>query len=242
MLKAQSLTPHDPAIENASLFLENDSEKGIASFEFIQYLSDYELGPKQIPIQMMFCFSNIQPEDGIQSIEGEYAANFEWEYNEVLNCMKATQKKSLMANQRGLINIAVQSIDKIPCSEGNKMGFNINLQPAPCMNGVNNIENDNVHAYTCVSPISSTEQIAQKLECVIFPNPIEHFFSFELNAFTEQLEIELIDAQGKILDTFLFKNTKQERINVRNYAAGIYTLRMTTKDGKSTNKKISIIK
>ncbi len=88
-------------------------------------------------------------EDPLAGIGGSWAGFFSWSYEKEYNSFMGVQVRDIPANSSGYISleyqVAVNTPDAYP---GN--GFNVNLQPPPRTNGINNTADDAVSAYTYV--------------------------------------------------------------------------------------------
>lgn len=76
----------------------------------------------------------------------------------------------------------------------------------------------------------------------VFPNPANKSFSIQLPAVTEQvISIELIDQVGKTVHNVdLPTGSREQTIEVTNYAAGIYILQLRDQRGALVRKKVMI--
>ena len=71
----------------------------------------------------------------------------------------------------------------------------------------------------------------------VFPNPTLTFLNVQLTAF-ENTIIELYSIEGKLLETQVASSTNMQ-IDMTNYSAGTYLLRVNTAKGKTSTYKIS---
>jgi len=122
---------------------------GVLQFSFFENLLDYT-GWQTDPITITVCLLNISPQNGAASIGGSYASTFNWIYDPGSNCAQGTQNQNILGGSGGSITIDFQVTNPIQCPN-NQIGFNANLQPAQCMNGINETVDDTESVYTCYS-------------------------------------------------------------------------------------------
>lgn len=237
---SQSMTFHDPTVQNPSVEIKEKSEEGKLSFQFIQQLSDYATLNEEQPIRMVVSLMNIKPKDGIYSIKGSYAQNFEWQYDAEMNYFLATQKGRLAKDKIGNIEMEFVVLNAPSCDNNQRIGFNVNIQPAACMNGVNEIDNDNVSTYTCQPALSTSLEELAAATYKIFPNPTTEFVNIQLNHTPEALTIEIINTQGKIVQQDFFEKSNAATIDISQLPAGTYSIQIKT-DEKFASEKIIII-
>jgi len=120
---------------------------GTLSFTFVENISDYN-GFNIDPVTVTVCLLNVIPVNGAGSVGGSFAPNFNWAYDSVSNCLQGTQNQTLFGGFGGPITVAFNQSNPILCPS-NQMGFNANLQPAACMNGINETVDDTESVYTC---------------------------------------------------------------------------------------------
>ena len=94
-VQTQSLTYHNPAVADAQVELNDDNEYGQLSFNYKQELSGFTSGMRHT-VKMTVCLLNVRPTNGVQSIGGEIAEKFDWQYDETVNCFLATQSGKLL--------------------------------------------------------------------------------------------------------------------------------------------------
>lgn len=239
ILCSQSLTFHDPAVQEAVLLLDEQQKEGIVSFEFIQHLSDYGLQNNEEPIRMIVSMLNLQPIGGVEAIRGVYAQNFKWQYDEATNTFLATQIGMLKKERIGEISIDVSAANAPNCQENGQIGFNVNIQPAPCMNGINEMDNDHTYKYSCLPALTTSLDELEALSVDIFPNPTVNFVNLELNKQIKLLGIEIIDIQGKLVENFQYKNTNIVQMDMRQFPAGTYSLQIKA-DKETWREKIVV--
>ena len=232
-LICQSLTNHNPAVEDAILMIDEETESGTINFVFAPYLSDYTIEGdlSMIPITMTVCLLNTVPENESEPLNSEALSRFNWLYDEVSNCFLATQSTNFYENEKINISIKGKATDKAYCESNGLMGFNVNIQPAPCMNGINLIEDDNAFDYKCMG--TSTVETSELLEFQFsaYPNPVSNKLYFDLDDVKEKLKIDILDRQGKIVKTFKLKNLSQGHIDIDKLPASSYVLKFSA-DGK----------
>jgi len=147
---------NNPSVQQGSISdapLAIDQE-GVFSFTYTENGLDYT-DEENDPVKLTICFLNTTPKDGINSIGGGFASTFEWTYDSVLNCMLGVQIEDISGGSGGFITIDFVQTNAVLCPE-NQMGFNVNIQPPACMNGVNQTPDDNESVYTCVDPTIET--------------------------------------------------------------------------------------
>lgn len=71
---------------------------------------------------------------------------------------------------------------------------------------------------------------------VLYPNPANDYIQIEFNQVTDYT-LEIFDAIGNSIETFS-NNSKQTKINLSNYASGIYTMKLYDKNMLIGTKKI----
>jgi hypothetical protein len=107
------------------------------------------------PIQLVICMMNISVSNGVSAIHGSYANKFNWTFDSGLNCFVGLQNQIFIGDNTdpsasgGRIEVDFVQTNPISCASGNNMGFNVNIQPPPCMNGINTTNDDHVSSFTC---------------------------------------------------------------------------------------------
>jgi len=236
---SQSLTLHDPSVKNPMIEMDQEKE-GKLSFEFIQQLSDYSIQGEAQPIRMTISLMNIKLKEGVYSIKGTYAKHFNWQYDINKNYLLATQIAMLEKDVVGDIEMEYSVINTPSCKDDRRIGFNVNIQPAACMNGINKIENDHVYYHICEPLLSTSLEELSVDKYEISPNPAKSEFSIKLDQITDRLDIKILDVHGKIVYQSLFKNTKEENIDLTKFPSGSYSLLLKTKDKVATDRLIVI--
>lgn len=237
---SQALTFHDPSVSNPLVEIKEKSEEGTLSFEFVQQLSPYALNNNAQPVRMTISLMNIRLKEGIPSIKGTYASKFAWQYDEAKNYLLATQIAQLNKDEVGVIEMEYKVINAPSCESNQRIGFNVNIQPAACMNGVNEIENDNVHTYTCQPTLSTSLEELATNSYQIFPNPTKDQVTIQLAQISQNLAITILDIQGKMVKQYVFEHAKEAKLDVTNFPGGTYSMMIQT-DEKIANEKLIII-
>ncbi len=120
---------------------------GTLTFTFVENLTDYD-GFLTDPVSITVCLLNVEPVNGASSVSGSFAPNFNWVYDPGSNCLQGVQNTTLFGGFGGPIVVAFNQTNPVQCPS-NQMGFNANLQPAACMNGINETVDDTESVYTC---------------------------------------------------------------------------------------------
>lgn len=120
---------------------------GTLSFTYVENLTDYS-NFQTDPVSVTVCLLNVAPVNGASSVAGAFASSFNWVYDGTSNCLQGTQNQTIFGGTGGLITVAFNQTNPIQCPS-NQMGFNANLQPAACMNGINETVDDTESVYTC---------------------------------------------------------------------------------------------
>lgn len=126
---------------------------GHLQFSYLESLQAYR-DEENDPVSIIICLLNIEPEDGINSISGSFSSTFDWRFDAESNCIQGVQNKDIEAESGGLIKVDFKQKTSFNCPN-NQMGFSVNLQPAACMNGVNQVLDDSESVYTCNHPVPS---------------------------------------------------------------------------------------
>lgn len=164
---------NDPEVKNAqigSVPLYN-GQGSVFSFEYLDNLNPYT-DEECAPVTMVICLLNVVPVNTQQPVNGAFATNFTWLYDPVTNCILATQSQDLPATL-GVMTLPFNVSNSVLCPK-NEMGFVINIQPAPCMNGQNDNTNDALSIYTCMewdcqAAIQNNTDI-----CALVPSPLDN--------------------------------------------------------------------
>jgi hypothetical protein len=64
----------------------------------------------------------------------------------------------------------------------------------------------------------------------VYPNPSQGLVEISFESTQSRIHLELIEIQGSVLNSWTFTNTNHETIDLSNYSAGIYMLRVSTDD------------
>ena len=124
-----------------------NGQGGVLSFTYTENGDDYT-EEENDPVTLTICMLNIGPVSGTASIGGTFASTFDWIYDGVSNCFLGTQNQDILGGSGGTITVDFVQTNSIACPT-NQMGFNANIQPAACMNGVNQVNDDNESSFTC---------------------------------------------------------------------------------------------
>lgn len=127
---------------------------GTLSFTFMENLQSYT-DDENNPLTIVVCLLNIEPTNGTTSIGGTYAGNFSWLYDPASNCIQGTQSQDIIGGSSGTITVDFDVVNPVNCPN-NQLGFNANIQPAPCMNNFNDATDDAVSSYTCIDDSPQT--------------------------------------------------------------------------------------
>jgi len=80
------------------------------------------------------------------------------------------------------------------------------------------------------------------IEIKLFPNPATEYFNIEVSEYTNDMDYQLISANGQIIETGKF-NADKIRINTNNLGKGMYIVRIISKElGINKTEKIMINK
>ena len=161
-------------------------------------------------------------------------------YDEEMNYFLATQKRKLTKDQIGNIAMEFVALNAPSCENNQRIGFNVNIQPAACMNGINEIDNDNVSIYTCQPALSTSLEELATATYKIFPNPTTEAVNVQLNHSPKELTIEMVDIQGKIVAQHFSENANTATMDITHLPAGTYSLQIKT-DKQFANEKIIVI-
>jgi len=146
---------NNPSIQGGDIIpapLENGNG-GQLSFTYVENGDNYT-DEENDPVTLTLCLLNIGPVDGVNSIGGTFSSTFDWQYDPALNCFLGTQNQDILASSGGSITVDFVQTNTIECPS-NQMGFNANIQPAACMNGTNQVNDDNESSYTCNTTLDS---------------------------------------------------------------------------------------
>ena len=124
-----------------------NGQGGTLSFTYTENGADYT-DEETDPVTVTICLLNIAPVSGVASIGGTFAGHFDWLYDVGTNCFLGTQNQDILGGSGGSITVEFVQTNSIACPS-NQMGFNTNIQPAACMNGINLVNDDNESSFTC---------------------------------------------------------------------------------------------
>ncbi len=139
---------------------------GILTLSYVENLLDYT-DEETDPITLTICLLNIVPVSGAGSVSGSFSGTFNWLYDASSNCFQGTQNQDILGGAGGQITIAFNQSSPVLCPS-NQMGYNANLQPAACMNGINETVDDTESVYTCAVafvPIELSEFFGYSKNC-----------------------------------------------------------------------------
>jgi len=218
-----------------------------ASFTFFENLQDYS-GFATDPITMTLCMLNVAPANGPSSVSGSASTWFNWLYDPGSNCLQGTQNQTIFGGTGGAIVVDLTITNPITCGASNQMGFNVNLQVAACMTGVNEQSDDTESVYTCYDPnggTSSLEDLEQmSLDISLFPNPAAKQVTLSINSDlpSQNADILITDLLGRTLKTLKNKAINQGensyRLNIKNLANGTYFVTVAGEDGSRASVKL----
>lgn len=162
---------NNPSIQQAAI---NPSpltgSTGVYQFSYFENLQDYT-GWQTDPITLTICMLNISPQNGTASVSGSFHQNFNWVYDPSSNCLQGTQNQDIFGGSGGLISVAFDVDNAIACPN-NQLGFNANIQPPACMNGINETVDDTESVYTCYVPQATCNNNPSLGQASISPTPL----------------------------------------------------------------------
>ena len=88
--------------------------------------------------------------------------------------------------------------------------------------------------------ITSLDNLPAEMDLKVFPNPTSSFFQIAWEGGESQLDFQLIDARGKLVDQWKFSQTGKNQYDVSRLAVGSYLLRVQTTHGFTKAFKIQI--
>lgn len=139
---------NNPSIQQESITLPiTTNGTGSISFTYFENLLDYTAYQND-PITITVCFLNMSPIAGASSVNGSFSHHFNWLYDPISNCLQGTQNQTIFGGSGGLISVDIKIDNPVLCPS-NQIGFNANIQPAACMQGINETIDDTVSEYTC---------------------------------------------------------------------------------------------
>ena len=134
----------------------------VAEFSYFENLLDYteeENDPMIINIGLL----NMEPVDGANSVFGNFSDVFNWVYDSTANSLIGTQNQDILGGTGGLIRFWCKPVNLVSCPT-NQIGFNGNITPAVCMNGINETVDDTESVYTCIA--HSTKTTTTSISCI----------------------------------------------------------------------------
>lgn len=214
---------------------------GIISFSYFENLLDYNDNENN-PVSITVCLLNVEPVGGAAAVNGSFAPVFTWTYDAISNCLQGTQNADILGGTGGKITIAFDQTNAQLCPD-NQMGFNANLQPAACMNQVNQTTDDTESVYTCTTgplPIELSSFEGKVADCrglLTWTTQSEVDFShFELEKSDDGVSFKTIETfQGKGTDnsgaTYTYTDNNLRFVN-------LYRLKMVDLDGSLAYSKL----
>jgi len=214
---------------------------GTISFSFTENLLDYT-DDENDPVKISLCLLNIEPVNGASSVGGSFSSTFTWVYSTASNCLQGTQNQDIIGGTGGPITVVFNQIPPgVPCPS-NQTGFNANIQPAACMNGVNETVDDTESSYTCVIslPIELSDFTGISQECKGFLNwttlSETDFSHFELESSEDGEHFQTIATiQGKGSEN---STASYSYIDLRLNETNFYRLKSVDIDGTVEYSKI----
>jgi hypothetical protein len=104
--------------------------------------------------------------------------------------------------------------------------------------GCVNSATDDIFVKTC----TGIEVFMADVTVNIYPNPASNYLVFEVNDKLLDGNIQIMDAAGKVVNTFNIKN-KFSKFNIEQLPSGIYTTKITTAKGElAVSSTLSVIK
>jgi len=132
---------NNPSIQQGNL--SSTSGSGTMSFSFVENLLDYT-DEENDPITITICLLNMVPTNG--TVDDSTPNYFSWAYDPISNCFQGTQINDIFGGTGGVILIDYSINFSGSCTPFT-FGFNANLQPAACMNGINETVDDTESVY-----------------------------------------------------------------------------------------------
>lgn len=214
---------------------------GLLTFSYVENLLDYT-GEETDPVTVTLCLLNIAPVSGASSVAGSFSSNFNWVYDAASNCLQGTQNQDIFGGSGGTITLAFNSTNLVNCPS-NQMGFNANLQPAACMNGINETVDDTESVYTCfdvLQPIELSEFSGYVEECRGFLNWATQsevdFSHFELEKSTDGETFQTIATiQGKGVNS---GGAQYSYVDLKLRTINLYRLKSVDEDGTVVYSKL----
>lgn len=111
----------------------------------------------------MIYLLNCTPFNGATSVGGTFSGFFNWSFDGVNNCLIGIQNQDILGNTGGTITVDFYVTNPVTCPN-NQIGFNANIQPAPCMNGINETTDDTESAYSCVNQLNCSIAVSGNID------------------------------------------------------------------------------
>ena len=144
------MTENNPSVTSGAIELDEQG-KGTMKFTFEETNKDYPLSQGAYPVKMIVCFKNAELANGVSSISSN-SDLFSWKYDHSIRCIQGTQIKDIQAHTKEEITIGVNLTQEILSGTSPSTGYNINIEPAPSMNGFNNTKDDNAYSFIQWTP------------------------------------------------------------------------------------------
>lgn len=85
---------------------------------------------------------------------------------------------------------------------------------------------------------ASVEDFAPEISISLYPNPTQSWVNLEIENSSENLNVKIMDLTGKIIYTDIYQAESVKKINLENFANGIYFLEISN----SKNEKLKTFK
>jgi hypothetical protein len=147
------------------------------------------------------------------------------------------QVKVMRGIRYDLDDVCVEAIMNMPNWKPGKLrGLNVNVRFLIPIHFT--LDSDKSKGAT----INTDEKKGANIEIKVFPNPATDFFNLEISEYANDIDYQLISANGQIIETGRF-NTNKIRISTDNLGKGMYVVRIISKElGINKTEKIMINK
>jgi len=147
---------NNPSLQQGSM--SSASGSGQLIFSFFENLLDYT-DEENNPIRLEICMLGIVPQNGVSSINGNFAFSFFWSYDALTNTFIGIQSVDILGGAGGNISVQYDLISNGSCSPLD-VGFVAEIFPPTCMYGINETVDDtesvmNSFFYTYLSTTNS---------------------------------------------------------------------------------------
>ena len=85
---------------------------------------------------------------------------------------------------------------------------------------------------------ASVEDFAPEIAISLYPNPTQSWVNLEIENCSENLNVKILDLTGKIIYSDIYQAEYEKKINLENFANGIYFLEISN----SKNEKLKTFK